>query len=310
MKPVGYLLLLMATSACALEGEAGLGTQADAQQRPQPAWEPSADKSAALGEEEYPVLLGTKTATTQEFTVKATHRWKECEGGEEPRVKVIFVCKVDANNNRERCYSIEPLSTDHQTDPYLSCDFTAEPWQCMSQILENGNYHVGVLYENSTCGQYAFWWHSVLFSQRQLSASLVPVNEPNRHLDHRMAQVLNTPAANSRYLQAGAVAQLELDMDAGNVHHVYLRTQGVVKITSPDRVCYQYSHELYPDHESWWCQGSEQQSNVTLLLETTDAGTEIFVEASMDEQPSLVRPEKRVLFTGIEQRWATYLPFL
>jgi hypothetical protein len=162
------------------------------------------------------------------------------------------------------------MSTDHQTDPYLSCDSTAEPWQCMSQILENGSYHVGVLYENSTCGQYAFWWHGVLFSQRQLSASLVPVNEPDRHLDHRMAQVLNTPAANSRYLQTVRCRSIKaghgrrerpsrIFADARRSENQHRLTGFAINIHT---ICTQTD-------ESWWCQGSEQQSNVTLLLETT-----------------------------------------
>lgn len=299
MKAIACLCLLVATGACALDEEVGLGTHVDGQQGAQPAWEAHADKFAVLVEaDDYPVVLGTKTPSSQAFTVKATHRWKGCEGSEDPQVKVVFVCKVDANNIRERCYSIEPMSTDHQSDPYLTCDSTAEPWQCMSQILANGSYHVGVLYESSTCGQYAFWWHGVLFSERQLSASLVPVNEPTRHLDHRMAQVLETPAGNNRYRYLDSVVRLDLNLPG--VHDVYVSAQGVNSISSNQ--CY-----AYPDGKRWWCPG---QTPVSLFLETTSAATEVTVAASIDGESTNVAPEKRVLFTGIEPRWATYLPFL
>ncbi|MCB9667494.1 MAG: hypothetical protein H6715_05160 [Myxococcales bacterium] len=301
----------LAAVACTADASANLvqakeGQDARGQETAVPQWQRSAPEALRQTSDDYPVLLGDITSSTVEFTAERAHRW-ECETGDAPEARVIFVCKTE-DEVRTRCYSIEPFSPVHDTDPYLSCVLDENSWRCAQSVLANGSYHVGALYESATCGQYAFWWKGVIVSGRNLSASLTPLTEPSRPLDHRMARVLETPAENHRWINVGTKVKLDLAIlgEEQEVHGIFVETQGgVSQIRAGEQPCYGYSAG-----QRWWCPIGLGSGHHALVLEgLKDAGT-LAVRAGLDGWYDDSNPEDRVMFTDIDVAWHVYLPVL
>ncbi len=311
---------------CTLEASSGLSVTDGAPQRNGHQWHALADEGANRADPKaYSVILGQKTESTIDFSVSPS--W-DCGQAIPAPVKVIYVCKTQGDGAEERrtsrCYSIEPSSVDHMTDPYLNCVHTpGASSQCTQRILSNGRYHVGAFYGNDTCGNYEFWWSGVQFSTRDLSASLHPVSE-SRNLDHRMAPVLavHDVSGNDRWIPKYTRLRIDYVVESGlpaGVNTIEVAGPGIVSVAYDETLdadaispplCESFDHREYP---TWSCPVASGLPLVAVvdLRDHTVAMKPFWLEIGLKYySPAIEPPESSIRFEDIKLHEVVRLPIV
>lgn len=197
---------------CAVDGASSLGGDGSGSQSdPTAMVRNNTQEAVSMPREGFPVELGERTPSSIAFEVMPS--W-DCGNQEPARLQTIFVCKTQGQGEEEkrtrRCYAVQPEVS--LQDPYLQCSRGSTSFSCLQKILNNGRYHVGAVYQSAACGMYEFWWHGVVFVERDLSASLRALSD-HRHLDHRMYSTIESPDLEGDDRRILKRASLRLDFE-------------------------------------------------------------------------------------------------